>query len=252
MPAVDRQIVSDPEALASYARDEFTALAREAVAARGVFTVALSGGSTPKHLYQLLAESSAASAHTAIDWANVHLFFGDERTVPPDHADSNYRMAREAMIDRVPVPAANVHRIRGEETSAHEAARHYARDLTSFFYGTKALSNGLPRFDLVLLGMGPDGHYASLFPGTSAVLERQAWVLAPFVDKFRTHRVTLSAPVLSNALRILFLVGGADKAETVKAVLAGPYRPDVLPSQLIKPLHGRLTWALDRAAAAGL
>lgn len=249
MGTFDIHVTADAEAVAAFAADEFVARAAAAIKARGFFTVALSGGSTPKRLYQLLAERSNASWHKIVDWNAVHLFFGDERAVAPDHADSNFRMATEAMISKIPIPPANVHRIKGEEKDAAKAAADYQQDLVDFFSSKKRTARGVARFDLVYLGMGADGHTASIFPGTTAVKEERAWVTAPFVAKFNTHRITMTAPVLSNAERILFLCAGADKAETLKAVITGPYRPDVHPCQLIRPADGALTWVLDPAAA---
>jgi 6-phosphogluconolactonase len=249
MGTFDLQIFADAESVAKAACDEVIARAQAAIAARGFFAVSLSGGSTPKRLYELLAERSIASGHKAIDWRSVQLFFGDERCVPPDHPDSNYRMVREALIGRVPIAAENVHRIKGETADPHLAASEYQQQLVDFFSLRKRTLSGLPRFDVVLLGMGPDGHTASLFPGTPAVREQTKWVCAPLVPKLSAHRITLSAPVLSNGERITFLVAGADKAETLKRVIQGPFQPDVLPSQLIRPTDGQLTWLIDEAAA---
>lgn len=249
MGTFDLHIVPDAEAIAQKAADEFVARAQAAIKARGFFAVALSGGSTPKRLFALLAERSAAAGHKLIDWNAVQLFWGDERHVAPDHADSNFRMTNENLISKIPIPPQNVRRIRGEEKDAAKAAAEYQTILADFFSQKKRTARGLARFDLVLLGMGADGHTASIFPGSTAVKEEKDWVHAPFVQKFNSHRITLTAPVLSNADRILFLVGGADKAETLEAVLQGPYRPDTYPSQLIRPTDGELTWVLDEAAA---
>jgi 6-phosphogluconolactonase len=248
MPAVkpDIHIVADARALSWAAAEEFVRQAREAVRARGVFTVALSGGSTPRSLYTLLASEDEASFRAQLPWDEMHFFWGDERHVPPDHPDSNYRMAHEAMLAKVPVPAANVHRIKTENPDARQAADEYEQDLRTFF---RLAPTQLPRFDLVLLGMGPDGHTASLFPGTDAVHEQTRLVVAPWVEQFHSYRVTLTPPVLNNAACVTFLVSGGDKAATLRAVLEGDYRSDRFPSQAIRPTQGRLLWLVDRAAA---
>ena len=240
------QVYADAQELARAAADEFVRLAGEAVKYRGVFTVALAGGSTPKSLYALLAGDAFRSR---VPWEKIHFFWGDERHVAPDHADSNYRMAREAMLSKVPVPAENVHRIRSENPDARRAAEAYETELREFFTSRSLMANNLPRFDLVLLGMGPDGHTASLFPGTHDVRERERWVAAPWVDKFQTYRVTLTPPVINNAAHILFFVGGEEKAETLRAVLERAEENERFPSQVVLPTDGTLCWMVDRAAA---
>ena len=176
---------------------------------------------------------------------SVHFFWGDERHVPPDHPDSNYRMAYEALLCKVPVPVANVRRILSEDRNAHDAARQYERTLQAFFQ----LSGGrFPRFDLVLLGLGSDGHTASLFPGTTALHEEQRLVIANWVGKLNTDRITLTAPVFNNASCVMFLVSGADKAIPLKAVVEGGHEPEQLPAQLIRPEDGQLLWLVDQAA----
>ena len=240
------QVMEDGAALSRAAAEEFVRLAGEAVKSRGMFTVALAGGSTPKSLYALLATDGF---RPRVPWEKVQLFWGDERHVAPDHNDSNFRMAREAMISKVPVPAENVHRIKSEKPDARRAADEYEAELRQFFTARNLLAGGLPRFDLVLLGMGPDGHTASLFPGTHAVRERERWVAAPWVDKFHTYRVTMTPPVLNNAAFIMFFVGGDEKAETLRTVLEGAEESDRYPSQVIRPGNGTLRWMVDRAAA---
>lgn len=240
------QVLGEARELGRAAAEEFVRLAAGAVEGRGAFSVALAGGSTPKSLYSLLA---ADSFRSRIPWEKSQFFWGDERHVPPDHADSNYRMAREAMLSKVPVPAGNVHRIRSENPDARKAADEYEAALRDFFLSRSLLTNALPRFDLILLGMGPDGHTASLFPGTHAVRERERWVAAPWVDKFHTYRITLTPPVINNAACILFFVAGEEKAETLRAVLEGPEESDRYPSQIIRPTSGTLRWLVDRAAA---
>jgi 6-phosphogluconolactonase len=218
---------------------EFAALASHAVQSAGRFSVALSGGSTPKGLYALLASGSIPN----VPWEKIFFFFGDERYVPPDYPDSNYRMVRETML-LSKVPDDNVFRVRTEEKDADGAARHYEQNLRSFF----ALQPGeSPRFDLILLGLGPDGHTASLFPGTAALNETTRLVVANWVDKFQTYRITLTLPVLNRAACVMFLVSGADKANIVHEVLENENAN--LPSQKVHPADGRLLWILDRAAA---
>jgi len=233
-------IVPDPEALAREAAQRFSDLDREAVESRGRFSVVLSGGSTPGALYRLLAEEPHCSQ---IIWAQVHLFWADERCVPPHDPGSNYRLAYEALIAPTRIPAENVHRVRGE-LAPRAAARAYDRELRRFFCGPR------PRFDLVLLGLGSDGHTASLFPGSGALEETEQLAVATtaFYDNRPSERVTLTLPALNAARQVLFLVSGLEKAEIVQAVLA-----DVearLPARRIRPVAGQLTWLLDAAAAA--
>jgi 6-phosphogluconolactonase len=241
-PAVRR--VADGEALARDAAEAVAAAAVRAVAARGRFTLALSGGSTPRRLYALLADP-AAPFRASVPWARTHLFFGDERPVPPDHPDSNYRMAREALLAHVPV--ASVHRIRGEDPAAAEA---YEAELRAFFGVPPA--GAPPRLDLVLLGLGPDGHTASLFPGSEALDERVRWVLSPFVARFGTRRTTLTLPVLDRARAVLFLVAGADKAPALAQALAPSPGAEPLPAARVRPDDGTMLWLVDQAAASGL
>jgi 6-phosphogluconolactonase len=239
------QVLSNLEELTRRAAVEFVSQAEEAVRARGFFTVALSGGSTPKGLYSLLADGNEGF-RARVAWDKIHFFWGDERHVPPDHPESNYRMAYEALLSKVPVPPDNVHRIKAENPNAAEAARDYEEVLREFFN----LGTGQkPRFDLVLLGMGPEGHTASLFPGSEVIHEKSRLVAATWVEKFKTYRITLTPPVLNNAICIMFLVCGEEKAETLKSVLQGEYRPDQFPAQAIHPVNGRLVWLVDREAA---
>jgi len=240
------QVLAEPKQLSRAAAEEFVRLSTAAVQARGIFTVALAGGSTPKSLYSLLA---GKAFRARVPWTKTQFFWGDERHVPPDHADSNYRMAHQAMLSKVSVPAENVHRIRSENRDAGRVAEEYEAELRNFFSSRGLLTGGLPRFDLILLGMGPDGHTASLFPGTHAVRESERWVAAPWVDKFQTYRVTLTPPVINTAACILFFVAGAEKAETLRAVLEGPKETDRYPSQIIRPTNGTLRWLVDRPAA---
>lgn len=242
-PGPELARVSDRAALAHNAAQRFVAAAREAIAARGRFSAVLSGGSTPRDLYALLAQPEFARQ---VDWERVHLFWGDERAVPPDHPDSNYRMARE-QLGEPPIPANQVHRMPAEQ-APEQAAFAYEQTLREFRIEGEALSV----FDLVLLGLGEDGHTASLFPHSPALAETTRWVVAHYVEKLGAVRITLTAPVLNAAKHILFLVAGAEKAQTVRAVLRGQHRPDDLPAQMIQPAVGRVVWLLDRAAASAL
>jgi 6-phosphogluconolactonase len=237
----------DLETLSKAAAFGFVRWAGEAVAARGRFTVALSGGSTPKRLYELLA---AAPSRSQIDWGRIEFFWSDERCVPPDHKDSNYRMACEAMLAQLPIPAEHVHRMQAERSDRDAAARDYEAVLARVF----GVPSGAepPAIDLILLGMGPDGHTASLFPHTKALDENSRWVVANHVPQLNTDRLTLTRPILNRGRVVLFLVVGADKAERLAEVCAGPADPKRLPAQSIRPPEGELIWFVDSAAAARL
>lgn len=247
-PSPEVRVLPDTAALYRAGAEAFAAAAAEAMAARGRFAVALSGGSTPKGLFALLAGDAALRA--TVPWERLHIFWGDERPVGPDHADSNYRMAREALLAHVPIPAAQIHRIRGEAPDPAQAAAEYEATLREAL-GTVAdgSADAPPVFDLVLLGMGPDGHTASLFPGTTALAETRRLVVSNWVGKLDSERITLTAPALNAARHVLFLVGGDDKAPALKSVLEGPFEPQQLPAQLIHPEAGTLTWLVDAAAA---
>jgi 6-phosphogluconolactonase len=234
------------DALSRAAADDFAAIVHDAFAARGSVSIALSGGSTPKRLFQILAERG----HGLLPWDAVDLWWGDERTVAPDHPDSNYGMTRANLIDPLKLDGKRVHRIRGEGPDHAAAASDYAHELVAA-YGAP------PVFDYVMLGMGPDGHTASLFPGSPALGETARWVVANPVDspltKGPTTRITLTAPALNAGRHIRFLAAGGDKADTLAAVLDGPRDPQRYPSQLIAPSHGgELAWLVDNAAAARL
>jgi 6-phosphogluconolactonase len=224
----------------------FSARAAAAVSLRGRFTAALSGGRTPVELYTLLAQKPFASQ---IPWARAHLFWVDERCLPPDHADSNYRMVRERLLDHVPILPENVHRMPGEMDPVEAAAR-YEEGMRQFFTSSASSEGAFPVFDLVLLGLGGDGHTASLFPGTRAIRESARWVLGHYVDAQKGWRITLTPPVINAARTVAFIVAGAGKAAVLKDVLEGPFRPDFLPAQLIRPDSGELLWMLDGDAAA--
>lgn len=236
------QVFADEDLLAAAAAERFVILAEMAADARGRFSAALSGGSTPKATYARLAADENAGR---VDWPGVHVFWGDERCVPPDHPGSSFRMAREALLDRVPLPRGNIHRVRGE-LDPEEAARAYTIELQSFF-GAE-----WPSFDLVLLGVGSDGHTASLFPGSPALGERRhpvVAVTAHYEDR-PAQRVSLTVPAINAARQVIFLVAGASKAGIVSAVLEGP--PARYPAQLIQPAAGHLAWMMDAPAASQL
>lgn len=234
------------EALCTWAAVDTVAQAVEAIAARGRFTWVLSGGSTPRPLFEKIARE--AQFRDAVDWGRVHVFWSDERHVAPDHPDSNYGMARGAMLGALRLPEANIHRMRGEMADVEAAARAYEDELSRFF----ALPpDQMPAFDLALLGMGADGHTASLFPGSPALAEARRRVVATWSESAKAHRITLTFPALNAATRVVVLVAGADKAVTVQRVLEGPPVPDELPSQRISST-GSVVWALDREAAARL
>jgi 6-phosphogluconolactonase len=225
------------------AAQEFATRAENSVKDHGRFCVALSGGSTPKGLFTQLA---TGGAFPNIPWDKVFLFWGDERHVPPDHADSNYRMTKESLLSKVPIPSANVFRIKAETEDAGAAAGEYEQTLKICF-GLR--SGELPRFDLVLQGMGSEGHTASLFPGSPALEEQGRLVVAPWVEKFNTYRISLTFPVFDNAACVLFLVAGKDKAPALKDVFENPGN---LPASRIRPTHGELLWFVDRDAASAL
>lgn len=233
------EILPDSEELAAAAASFFIDLAAAAIAERGQFSVALSGGSSPRTLFSLLASSPLTEK---VNWPRVHLFWGDERCVPPDHPDSNYRMAREMLLDHVALNPDHIHRVCGE-LDPETAAQDYADELHSFS------ESRWPRLDLILLGLGVDGHTASLFPNSPALLEREsptATATVLYQDR-PAHRVTLTLPAINRARNILFLVVGPDKAEIVQAVLQGP--KGVYPAQLIQPHPGQLVWMIDASAA---
>ncbi len=249
---VELVILDNPDDLSREAAKRLVEYNKECVAQKERFTLALSGGNTPRNLYNLLAQSPAREN---IDWLNTYLFFGDERCVPPEHEDSNYWMVRESLLDKVSIPFANVFRMEGENPDPEKAASLYATQLQEFFElesGDGPSPENFPSFDLVLLGMGPDGHTASLFPGTAALQERGRPVTANFVPKFDAYRITLTAPTINRAAQVWFLVTGEDKAENLQRALEGEYQPQTLPSQLIKPHSGKLVWFMDKAAASRL
>ena len=237
MTSPEIKVVPDLKSLIEEAADRIASAARSAIADHDSFSIALSGGSTPEPVYRRLTEEPYLSA---IDWAKVRIYFGDERCVPPDSDQSNYHMARKALLDRVPIPASNVFRMRGE-IDPNEAAIECGKLLKEHF--------GDGGLDLVLLGMGDDGHTASLFPETEALNEAKHRCVANFVPKLNAWRITMTAPFINRADNVIFLVSGAGKAARVTEILEGPRDPHRLPSQLIHPVNGKLTWILDSAAA---
>jgi len=242
------KIVADQQELSRVAAKHFVRLATEAVLEKGRFTVALSGGSTPQSLYQLLANENEPY-RAQLSWENIHFFWGDERHVPPDHPDSNYRMANEAMLRKAPIPLENVHRIRSELTDARKAADEYEQTLCEFF---NLVEGQYPQFDLILLGMGLDGHTASIFPNSDVIKERVRLVVATWIENFESYRITLTPPVLQSAAAVNFLVSGADKAKVLREVLKGDYHPERLPAQLLRQTKANVLWLVDRSAAQGI
>lgn len=234
------QIYPDPAALVDGAAGFIAEFAEQAIAERGRFTIALAGGNTPRPVYELLATNAYANR---IDWTKVRIFFGDERCVPPEDPRSNYQMVLAALCRHVPIPPANIYRILGEETPA-QAALAYEAQLRAILAGDK--------LDLVLLGMGDNGHTASIFPGLAAVTETARWAMAQYVEVMGMWRVTLTPVVINAARTIAFLASGAGKAEMLARVLQGPYDPVVLPSQIIVPAQSEAYWLVDKAAAARL
>ena len=248
-PACQREVVILPDAAAVTRRaaEEFLRSINEAIARKGSFTVALSGGSTPRPLYSLLADDPAF--RSKIPWSKIHFFFGDERHVPPDHPDSNFRMVNEALFSKGLVHPDQISRIRAEYPDAEKGALEYEQALRAYFN----LKDGeYPAFDLLLLGMGEEGHTLSLFPGTKALHASARIVVRNWIGKLFTQRITLTAPVANQANRVIFLVTRPDKALALKAVLEGPYEPEQLPAQLIQPASGSLLWLVDQNAASRL
>jgi 6-phosphogluconolactonase len=242
---VEVRRLTTPQDLFQAAAEEVIRSATDAVAKRGRFTIALSGGSTPRNLYTLIA----ANASATLPWSQMFFFWGDERHVPPDSPDSNYRMAKESLLSKVPIPPANIFPVPAENPDAAQVAEVYEQTLRKFF----AVASGeFPRFDLILLGMGPDGHTASLFPETAALQEKSRLVVANWVEKLGGSRITFTLPLLNSARCVAFLVSGTDKAAALHEVLEGNAPADKYPSRLVQPNEGKLIWFVDRAAASEL
>lgn len=236
-------VESDLPSLSQKGAEIFIREAKKALNANQKFNVTLSGGSTPRKLYELLAKPPYL---LSISWEGVHFFWGDERCVQPNHPESNYRMFREAFLSRVSLPRENIHRIRAE-MQPEKAASEYENELKKFFGQPE-----FPRFNLALMGLGTDGHTASLFPETKVLQEKRRWVAAQHVDKLKANRITLTVPVFNQAEAVIFLVSGEDKAEILPQILEGPANPERFPAQFIRPANGRLVWVVDEAAAKNL
>jgi len=234
------QVFPDVDSLNRSAATLLAERARNSVSARGQFSLVLSGGQTPRRLYELLAEDAFRGQ---LPWAHVHVFWGDERCAPSDDPRSNERMARDALLSHVPIPPTQIHPMRCAQ-GPPEAARQYETLLRTFFSGLE------PRFDLVLLGLGENGHTASLFPRTPVLEERERWVVDILVEGQDLHRLTFTAPIINRAAIVVFLVTGSSKAHVLHEVLEGPSDPHRLPAQLIRPADGELLWLVDREAAA--
>jgi len=239
---LDLRVFSAPAELFPAAAAEFARLAHTAIRTSGRFTVALSGGSTPKNLFKLLAGLPAQD----ISWKQVYFFFGDERHVPPDDPESNFRMANETLLSKIPARPENVFRIHAEQ-DAETAAKDYEEQLVKFF---NLQSGQFPRFDLIMLGLGPDGHTASLFPGSKGLSEMHRLVIANWVEKFNAFRITFTYLVLDHAACVMFMATGADKADAVRRVIEDKKQGP--PAGRVSPIEGRLLWFLDRDAAAEL
>jgi len=244
---VTYHVYENSAALAQAAATHFAERVAQSVAKRGRARIAISGGSTPKATFALLADPAGPYAAT-IPWDLIDLFWVDERTVAPDHPDSNYRMTNEALLSKVALNPEHVHRMEGELDPEEAAARYESVIRREFrLEGAEA-----PRFDVIWLGMGDDGHTASLFPHTEGLGELGRIVIANHVPQKSTWRITLTRPVINHANDVIFLIGGADKADPLERVLFGEYDPQTLPTQLIQPENGALTLLLDEAAAAKL
>jgi 6-phosphogluconolactonase len=244
--SLEIRTLTTPQDLFAAAAEEVIHAANQAVAARGRFTIALSGGSTPRGLFTLLA----ANARSVLPWDKMFFFWGDERHVPPGDPESNYRMANESLLAKIPVAAANVFRIPAENPDAAAAALAYEQTLQKFF---QLQPGEFPRFDLILLGIGPDGHTASLFPESAGLNEKSRLVIANWVEKFKTNRITFTFPVLNAARSVAFLVSGTDKAPALHAILEDETAPgERYPAKLVSPTDGKLIWFLDKAAASEL
>src|SRR6266849_3944556 len=237
-------IYPDTDTLSHQAAQFIVRLANEAIVTRGRFTIALSGGSTPKVLYGLLGDEPYRSQ---IDWVQVDIFWSDERCVPPDSEESNYHLAQQVLLNKIPIPASQVHRMPADQPDRDAASQAYTEEMQRTF-GT----NGIPNFDLIQLGMGPEGHTASLFPHQASLHEQQRLVIPVSVPKPPPDRLTFTPPVLNAARNVLFLVTGADKADALHAVLEGPYQPDEYPAQIVRPPHGEVVWMLDTAVAQNI
>jgi 6-phosphogluconolactonase len=238
-------ICRDVDELNRKAAEQFIGLANNAIQRSGQFTVALSGGSTPRGLYTLLA---TPEYRNRIDWFHVHLFWGDERCVPADHQDSNFRMAQESLLSKVQIPSENIHRMTGER-EPEQAATEYEEHLRRVFH---LPPGGVPRFDLIFLGLGEDGHTASLFPGSPALNERNRLVATVYVKRLNAYRLTLTLPVINAAAQITFLVTGHSKSAMVREILAADFKSQNYPANQVRPVNGNVTWLISKDAAGEL
>jgi 6-phosphogluconolactonase len=241
--------MTDKKALYLAAAEQVCRIGQLAIETTGRFSLVLSGGTTPRPLYELLA---APLFRSSIDWSKVEFFWGDERVVAPDDPSSNFRMAREAMLDKLKIPAAHIHRIRAEQPDLDAAARAYEDEIERVLGEVSGVGRHPPHFNLFLLGMGPDGHTASIFPGTDALEESERWVIPVDVPSLGVKRITMTPPLINSAHFIIFMVTGATKADVVADVLQGPRDPRRCPAQLIHPLTGEVIWFADRDASAKL
>ena len=237
-------IYPDTETLSQEAAQYIVRVAQEAIASHRRFTIALSGGSTPKKLYALLAEEPYRSQ---IDWSLVDIFWSDERCVPPSDSESNYLMAQQVLLSKIPIPANQVHRMPADQSDRDAASYAYTLEMQQTIG-----SESVPSFDLIQLGMGPEGHTASLFPGQASLHEQQRLVMPVTVPKPPPPRLTFTPRLLNAASHVLFLVTGAEKQDAVKAVLEGEFQPDEYPAQIVQPTKGEVTWMLDTSAAGKL
>ncbi len=234
-------IYPDLDTISQQAAAYIVRIARESVVTRGRFTIALSGGSTPRKLYGLLASEPYNSQ---IDWQLVDIFWSDERCVPPDDPESNYFMAHEVLLSRISIPVAQVHRMPADQLNRDAASLSYTQEMQRVFS-----TNGIPDFDLLQLGLGPEGHTASLFPHQPSLHERERLVMPVTVPKPPPDRLTFTPPILNAARNVLFLATGADKADALHAVIEGPFNPDEYPAQIVRPPNGEVTWMVDSAIA---
>ncbi len=249
-PGREILVCPDPEAVASEGARTFVRLAREAIQERGRFAVALSGGSTPRRLFEILATPEFKAQ---LDWEHVHLFWGDERYVPSDDPKSNFRMTLETLLSQVAIPPANVHRIRTELSPAEAVATNYEAEIARSFASAGYESPGkFPAFDLIFLGLGKNAHTASLFPFSKALQEDSHLVTADYVSEVGMWRITMTAALINAARNLVFLVCGKDKAQVVRDVLVGDYDPERRPAQLIQPTRGQVTWIIEVACASEL
>jgi len=234
----------DANTLSQDAAHYIVRLANESIVTHGRFTLALSGGTTPRKLYGMLGDEPYLSQ---IDWARVDIFWSDERCVPPDSEDSNYLLAQQVLLNKIPIPAAHIHRMPADAEDRDAASQAYTDEMRRVF-----ATDGIPSFDLIQLGMGPEGHTASLFPHQASLHEQQRLVMPVSVPKPPPPRLTFTPPLLNAAHNVLFLVSGPDKADAVQAVLEGAYQPDEYPAQIVRPTNGEVVWMLDTKAASNL